>query len=73
MLEHYVRKAEQREALRENHLGWVVEEAAVRYHRDGHSLRYVQHSLLVMSRFGDWLAAKGTAVEAAGTSMGRRS
>lgn len=63
MLEHYVRKAEQRETLRENHLGWVVEEAAARYHRDGHSLGYVQHSLLLMSRFGDWLAASGVAVE----------
>jgi len=61
MLEHYVRKPEQREALRKNHLGWVVEEAAARYHCDGHSLRYVQHSLLLMSRFGDWLAASGIA------------
>jgi homospermidine synthase len=31
-------KKEQREALRENHLGRVVEEAAVRYHRGGHSV-----------------------------------
>jgi site-specific recombinase XerD len=70
MLEYYVQKEEQRKALRENHLGWVVEEAAVRYHRDGHSLRYVQHSLLLMSQFGDWLAARGTAVDVARATHG---
>ena len=67
MLEHFFEKAERREALRSNHLGWAIEEAAAHFRLHGHTERYGRQVLLIMSRFGDWLAASEIPLETVGT------
>jgi len=67
MLEHFFKEAELREALRANHLGWAIEEAAAHFHSHGHKVRYVRQVLLIISRFGDWLAVTEIPLETVDT------
>ena len=67
MLEHFIEEAELREVLRANHLGWAIEEAAAHFHSHGHTAHYVRQVLLIMSRFGDWLAATEIPLETVDT------